>query len=208
MSKEKLFLSLQTAVADPFVALSIHDQLLDVIVLKDWAKLSETLHSSIQTLLTRNNYQLSDVSAIAICQGPGSFTGMRIGATTAEVLGYAANISLIEYNSLECFEPKEDGTFTSALDARSGGVYYMIGSKKGESITYLSRPEKKSMEEFSPVGPIITSDQSLLEKVKFPDNPVFIKGFSLERLAKIIVEKEKNNFLTKKLSLYYLSNPS
>ena len=46
----------------------------------------------IEALLSEHNLKLSDVTEITVVTGPGSFTGLRVGATVANALGYLLNI--------------------------------------------------------------------------------------------------------------------
>ena len=57
-------------------------------------ELSNTLLSSIETFLAEQGITLQNITGIAFFRGPGSFTGLRIGATTANALAYALGIPL------------------------------------------------------------------------------------------------------------------
>ena len=48
----------------------------------------------IESLLTENNMKITDITAITVAKGPGSFTGLRVGATVANILGYLLGISV------------------------------------------------------------------------------------------------------------------
>ncbi len=64
------------------------------------------------------------IDAIAAGVGPGSYTGIRVGATVAKTLSFTWNIPLIGISSLECYKAKQNNEqFVSMLDARIGGVY-------------------------------------------------------------------------------------
>lgn len=58
-------------------------------------QLAETLHTKITELLASSTMQLSDIQGIVCYKGPGSFTGLRIGLTTANALAYSFNIPII-----------------------------------------------------------------------------------------------------------------
>lgn len=54
-----------------------------------------------ENLLKRNNIKSGELKAVAISRGPGSYTGLRIGASAAKGICYAANIPLIAVGTLE-----------------------------------------------------------------------------------------------------------
>ena len=57
-------------------------------------ELAETLHSKIFDMLQKNNCDWSDISGVVCYEGPGSFTGLRIGITVANTLAYGLNIPI------------------------------------------------------------------------------------------------------------------
>lgn len=58
-------------------------------------QLAETLHQQLRDLLARHDYQLSDVQGLVVFQGPGSFTGLRIGISVVNALAYALNVPAV-----------------------------------------------------------------------------------------------------------------
>ncbi len=58
-------------------------------------KRSENLLLKIDKLLKENNVSLKDLKTIVVNQGPGSFTGLRVGISTANTLGYVLKIPVI-----------------------------------------------------------------------------------------------------------------
>ncbi len=54
----------------------------------------------IQELLKERDLRISDIDAVAVSKGPGSYTGLRIGVSTAKGLAYAAGIPLISIDTL------------------------------------------------------------------------------------------------------------
>jgi tRNA threonylcarbamoyladenosine biosynthesis protein TsaB len=62
---------------------------------------SENLTLFIEDICTRSNTKLIDIDAIAVSKGPGSYTGLRIGVSTAKGLCYSLNKPLIAINTLQ-----------------------------------------------------------------------------------------------------------
>ncbi|MDD5759106.1 MAG: tRNA (adenosine(37)-N6)-threonylcarbamoyltransferase complex dimerization subunit type 1 TsaB [Desulfobulbaceae bacterium] len=87
---------------------------------------SRRLLPSIQQILTETGVTWEGISAIAISAGPGSFTGLRIGLTTAKGLAMASGKPLIAVNSLDNLAaqmPWTDKLICPVLDARKQEVY-------------------------------------------------------------------------------------
>ena len=57
-------------------------------------KLAETLNSKIEEILNKSSISYGDLDGIAVFEGPGSFTGLRIGASTANALAYSQSIPI------------------------------------------------------------------------------------------------------------------
>ena len=94
---------------------------------------SETLLPLCISLLEHCKVSLEEVNQIFLCKGPGSFTGLRIGAATGKGLALAGNIPLYGISTLEMLQ--ENLSFLPnpihvLLDARRGQVYtasYRLG---------------------------------------------------------------------------------
>lgn len=61
---------------------------------------------SISKLLENENLQISDLDFIALNEGPGSWTGLRIGFATAKILAQVSNLKIILYNNFEIIQNK------------------------------------------------------------------------------------------------------
>jgi tRNA threonylcarbamoyladenosine biosynthesis protein TsaB len=88
-------------------------------------KQSELLPAAIRKLLADHRVSLADLEGIAIGLGPGSFTGLRIGLSTAKGLSYAAKLPLSGVSSLAAIAlegPSDTPLFPTAA-ARQGELY-------------------------------------------------------------------------------------
>lgn len=97
----------------------------------------------IQALLDQENIGFKDLSAIAVSMGPGSYTGLRIGVSTAKGLCYALDIPLIAVNTLDAiysgFRANEGKSlsydlYIPMLDARRMEVYCASFDDTGRSV--------------------------------------------------------------------------
>ncbi|MFT4662622.1 MAG: tRNA threonylcarbamoyladenosine biosynthesis protein TsaB [Patiriisocius sp.] len=93
---------------------------------------AEKLHSFIEITVKEAKIQLSDLDAIAVSKGPGSYTGLRIGVSAAKGLSYGLDIPLISISTLETLtlESLNFGNDISFLcpmmDARRMEVYTTV----------------------------------------------------------------------------------
>ena len=90
---------------------------------------AEVLHSFINDVVKEAQISLSNLSAIAVSKGPGSYTGLRIGVSAAKGLSFALNIPLISINTLKSLAhclTIESGKIISMLDARRMEVYSAV----------------------------------------------------------------------------------
>ena len=91
-----------------------HDKDINLVLYKDGTildkniKESERHHSDfimpmLKELLDRNNITVHDLNEIIVVNGPGSFTGVRLGVTIAKTLAFTLNIPIKTITSLEMF---------------------------------------------------------------------------------------------------------
>lgn len=151
-------LCIETATTNCSVALGINGEMR---TLKEENDLnyshSERLHILIQDILEESGITLSDLNAIAISKGPGSYTGLRIGVSAAKGLCFSLDIPLISVPTLTslAYKINEPGSIVTMLDARRMEVYSAVFDQ-----------EKRQVEE---TNAVILDGQSylqLLEKGK------------------------------------------
>ncbi len=91
--------------------------------------LSRRLMGQIDALLTTNGQTLADLSALAVGVGPGSFTGVRVGVTTAKTLAQVTGKPLVGVVTLEAYaDGWRDGptVVVPMLPSRRGEVYAAV----------------------------------------------------------------------------------
>lgn len=86
-----------------------------------------TVNGMIDTVMQSAGIQLSQLAAIAVCSGPGSYTGLRIGLATAKGLCYVLDKPLIMQNKLDLLVDNTANMITmSILPARIGEYFVAI----------------------------------------------------------------------------------
>lgn len=87
---------------------------------------AEKLHVFIEEIISESEITFQDLNAIAVSQGPGSYTGLRIGVSAAKGLCYALNIPLIAIDTLQSLAAQieaTDGIIIPMIDARRMEVF-------------------------------------------------------------------------------------
>ena len=94
---------------------------------------SDFLHSFIEESMNNSNLQYDELMAVSVGIGPGSFTGLRIGLSSAKGICYSNDIPLITINSLEIlaqkYKTKSEEILVPMFDARRMEVYFSIFDK-------------------------------------------------------------------------------
>lgn len=103
-------------------------------------------HSSLtlpllRELLDEAGLQLSDLNGIAFGQGPGSFTGLRIGCGVAQGLAFGAGLKVVGVGTLEALaEQAGHDKVITCLDARMGEVYHAAYRRNGNGWDEVHAP--------------------------------------------------------------------
>ena len=121
------FLALDTSGAVCVLALAEDDGSVRAVSLFESKRsLSRRLLGEVDGLLIRNGLTLADMTAFAVGLGPGSFTGVRVGVTTAKTLAQVTGKPLVGVGTLDAYAlvlQKLDCPFLPILPSRRGEVY-------------------------------------------------------------------------------------
>ena len=102
---------------------------------------SRTLMPIVEHILKNTGLTVSDMDAVAVAAGPGSFTGIRIGVSAAKGLAFAADKPAIGVSTLAAMARNVafcDGLVICAMDARRQQVYNALFEAKDGSLTRLT----------------------------------------------------------------------
>jgi tRNA threonylcarbamoyladenosine biosynthesis protein TsaB len=197
-------LSIETATKVCSVAVSEGEAILGETSLFTPQVHAERLVIIINNLLENLKLSYSDLSAVAVSIGPGSFTGLRIGLSVAKGISFAQNKKLISVPTLEaiarCVLTYEDqeSTIVPMLHARANEFYYssfrwvnsememMVGSKIAESEDIVAEFSRDVI--FVGEGVV---EFSKSENVKEKFSPWQMKNISASAKAVAMIAHEK-----------------
>jgi tRNA threonylcarbamoyladenosine biosynthesis protein TsaB len=143
---------------------------------------AERLMPSIQWLMESSRTSVKDIDAFAVSIGPGSFTGLRIGLSTAKGLSYAAKKPLVPVRTLDAFArtlPYCGHMICPMFDARRNEVYAAFYKWEADQCVKIM-PE------------IAISPEELMKLIK---GPVVIMGDGAKTYRELISSTLKDNAL-------------
>ena len=118
-------LALETIDVSAGIALLEDEQVLASAVLPPQQRSAQFLAPAVRDLLESQGWKPADIQPIAIAQGPGSFTGLRVGIAFAKIFAYAVGADIIALNTLELLAqaaPDQVSKISAALDAQRNQV--------------------------------------------------------------------------------------
>ena len=190
-----------------------HDKDINLVIYKNGMildkniKESERHHSDfimpmLKELLDRNNLTVHDINEIYVVNGPGSFTGVRLGVTIAKTLAFTLNVPIKTITSLEMYAISEDtnedkivviedlkGVFGAKFDKDNNIVDEYFYKSNDEYKSYLEKQDKyvivNNNIDFNKVYEFMkTKEEITPHKV----NPIYIKMIEANKNDKGSVE--------------------
>jgi tRNA threonylcarbamoyladenosine biosynthesis protein TsaB len=154
-------------------------------------ELAPNRHSSlilpmVEEILADNGLSMSQCDAIAFGQGPGSFTGLRIGAGVAQGLAFGVDIPVVPVSSLLAQASRvEAQNVLAAFDARMGQIYWgtysmgpdrMMLPEEGVGLSEAGAVRLRSNQDWVAAGTGCDKYQALIEQVNAGTGITFIQG--------------------------------
>ena len=133
-------LGIDTSAKTSSVGICEDNQIIDELFLDKGLTHSETILPMIDEILTRNGLSLDDIDALSVNNGPGSFTGIRIGVAVVKGLAFDKDIPCYEVSTLDSIAYNcrdKNGLVVAVMDARRNQVYnanYQVIDGKAEKI--------------------------------------------------------------------------
>ncbi|UFH53846.1 tRNA (adenosine(37)-N6)-threonylcarbamoyltransferase complex dimerization subunit type 1 TsaB [Spirosoma sp. KNUC1025] len=158
-----LILSLDTSTAACSVALHKDGVLLGCYELFTERTSSAMLTTLLNDVVQQAGFKLNQVDAIAVAKGPGSYTGLRIGVSTAKGLCFALDKPLLAVNTLTAMMEQIRAYFPAnyilcpMIDARRMEVYCALYTTEGQELLPTSAQiiDSHSFQEWLTQGPVV-----------------------------------------------------
>jgi len=122
---------------------------------------AEALVPMIEEVQAEAGFVFTDLDALAVTVGPGTFTGLRVGMATARGLAVAADKPLIGVTTLEAIawparsEASEGTAIAAVFDARRNEIYLQCFAKDGSALTEPALVLLDDIEAYLPDGPLL-----------------------------------------------------
>lgn len=186
-----IWLGIETSNSPLSVAVIKDGQLIVEIVENIKLTHSVTVMPTIEEVLAKVKIKPSEIDAIAVSEGPGSYTGLRIGVTIAKTLAWTLNKPLVGVSSLKVVAANANlfnGVICSLFDARRQNVY--AGVYRGSQLESILDDHHYAMED-------------LLNRLKEFKEPVLFVGMDVIHFKEQIIEVlgDKALFATESLQL-------
>ncbi len=172
-----IILALDSTAQTGAVALCRDEKLLASITLNTGNTHSETLLPSVEALLTMCGLSARDVELFACSEGPGSFTGVRIGVATVKGLAFGSDKPCIGVSTLEALAYNLrgfDGILCPVMNARRSQVYNALFRCRDGIVERLCPDRAISLEELG------------RELSAFADMPIYLSGDGYDMTAKAL----------------------
>lgn len=175
-------LFIDTHFKDVKLGLYRDEKLLKISEATEFPSTSQTVLPMIKSILKDIDIDISDLGKIIVCNGPGSFTGIRIGVTIAKTIAYCLNIPIYTINFLQIAALNNKGENTYAVLENNG--YYMakfLDDKMTSPIKYVKSKDTN--------GTIINEKIDYQKLIIYPyleksdcfnANPLYIKTIEVQ----------------------------
>ena len=174
------------------IGIFFNDILIDFKTINNLKNTSEFTMPVIKDILKKNNCDIKNLKKVIVCNGPGSFTGVRVAVTIAKILSYLLNIQIYTINSLELVAISnnlKDGLYAVR---ENNGIYIarLQNGKFLESITYKKNSEILNnkmdiiYDDHVNIGNLLKNDALLHLQDCFNVKPLYVKNTEFSNYLK------------------------
>ncbi len=200
-----MFLIIETATAKGLIALSDGDRVVHEKELVLGLANSRLLEPALHKLMNDAGVKVKDLEYVAVGRGPGSYTGLRVGAACAKALSIGSRIPLVGISSLRGYLPPVDfrGNFLVAIDAKTGGVYVQEGRVGEDGVSFIGEEKLVPFDEFVALVRSIpyVATPAWAPLAKRLEGQVLPTVFETGPSAKQLLQEARKNFIDKVYSV-------
>jgi tRNA threonylcarbamoyladenosine biosynthesis protein TsaB len=210
-----LILNIETATRTCSVALAQNGILLSCKEAHDVNSHASILNIYISEVLAEAGKKIEQLDAVAVSNGPGSYTGLRIGLSAAKGICYALDIPLITINTLESLAEgmknevfDENAVYIPLIDARRSEVYYGVYNSDLQTLEEV-KPlilDENSFSNYTNIKFIAGNGAKKVIEISKNSNFVFLNNVTFS--AKSMVKKSNYFFKQKSFSDVSYSEPN
>ena len=158
------YLYIDTSSSYLYTAIVEDNILIDSIQEEYGQSLSEVALPKIVSMFNNNKLEARDIDKIIVVNGPGSFTGIRIGITIAKVYAWSLNIPITTISSLEAMAISSENQVVHIpmINARRGYVYAAIYDENQQELLkpqHIKQVDLEKEYQKYPNREIITNDE-------------------------------------------------
>ena len=158
------YLYIDTSSSYLYSAIVENNSLVDSIQEEYGQSLSEVALPKIVSMFQNNKLEARDIDKIIVVNGPGSFTGIRIGITIAKVYAWSLNIPITTVSSLEAMATSSENQVVHIpiINARRGYVYAAIYDENNQELLkpqHIKQIDLEKEYQKYPNREIITNDE-------------------------------------------------
>lgn len=136
-------LALETSLRHGSVAFAKMGNVVASMRLSPDSRSAQSLAPAVKEMLSQQNCKPSELSAVAVSIGPGSFTGVRVGVSFAKVFCYAANVPILGFTTLEVIASQAipfEGELHVVLDAQRTELFQQAFRFEAAKWVAISEP--------------------------------------------------------------------
>lgn len=161
---------------------------------EDFGKdLSSQALQKISEVIEKSQLKPEDIDCIMVVNGPGSFTGIRVGVTIAKTFGYSLQKKIITISSLEAMavsSKNEDTLKVPIIDARRGYVYGAIFNK---TYTSILKPQYISLEALKCAADHLLEEYEYISNQEFENIDTKSYDPDIEKIVNTFIIREEIN---------------
>ena len=180
-----IILNIETSTTVCSVAVAVNGEVKAWREINDGYSHAEKLEQFILSVLEESQIKVSDLEAISVSKGPGSYTGLRIGVSLAKGMCYGSGILLISVPTLEAMsldpklKPHQEALKVPMLDARRMEVYACVLGPLNEVI--------------EPTSAVIIDDSSFTKTMN--EHATVFYGPGMEKCKEVLSRHENAIFV-------------